>query len=231
MRIALAQIQSQSGQIDQNIAHHLHWIDQAIAARSDAIFFPELSLTNYEPELADTLQMQLRDERLSIFQEKSDAAKITIGFGMPLRTADGVQIAMLIFQPDQPLRYYAKQILHEDELPYFISGKEQAYIDINGIKVASAICYESLQESHLQNAIENGAQLYLASVAKAQKGINKANIHFPKMAKQYQIPILMVNSLGKSDNFIAAGQSGVWNEKGEKVRQLSAKQENLLLYE
>ena len=83
----------------------------------------------------------------------------------------------------------------------------------------------------MTKAIAAGANIYLASVAKSQKGINKAKAYFPKAAKQHSIPILMANCFGYCDNFQSVGQSAVWNKAGEMIGQLSDKEAGLLIYD
>src|SRR5690606_41051788 len=63
---------------------------------------------------------------------------------------------------------YSKQILHSDELPYFIQGNGQVILNIKNTNIAPAICYESLQPQHSVKAIHLGAELYIASVAKSR---------------------------------------------------------------
>jgi len=72
MKIALAQIQREKGIINANISSHLEWIDQACKMDCDAIFFPELSLTGYEPVLAHEMGITSDDSRLIPFQQKSN---------------------------------------------------------------------------------------------------------------------------------------------------------------
>ncbi|RFS17810.1 carbon-nitrogen hydrolase family protein [Emticicia sp. C21] len=228
MKICLAQTKSVKGDILANIAKHQHFIQQAIVEKAEAIFFHELSLTGYEPELAESLATTPDDNRFAIFQQMSDNHGITIGLGMPIRTAKGIEITMLIFQTNQPLQSYAKQQLHADELPYFVEGHEQLILWPETLKVAPAICYESLQASHVQTAHALGARVYLASVAKSQKGVDKAYIHYPIIARQYQMPVLMVNCVGYCDNFVSMGSSGFWNAKGELVAALDHVREGLL---
>jgi len=71
MKIALAQLQSESGNIKANIKKHLDYIDKAAAAKADFIVFPELSLTNYEPHLARELAFKQNDSKLTIFKDYS----------------------------------------------------------------------------------------------------------------------------------------------------------------
>lgn len=231
MKICLAQTKSVKGNILANIANHQHFINQALAEKADAVFFPELSLTGYEPELAEALATKPDDVRFAIFQQVSDTYGITIGVGMPIRTAKGIEITMLIFQTNQPLQTYAKQQLHADELPYFVEGNQQFLLWPNTLKIAPAICYESLQTNHAQNAHAQGAKFYLASVAKSQKGVDKAYIHYPTIARQYQMPVLMVNCVGHCDNFESVGSSGFWNAKGELEAALDHVNEGILFIE
>lgn len=231
MKIALAQIKSKKGAIIANIQNHKNWIKQAVSLKANAIFFPELSITGYEPELAKTLSTTLNDKRFDQFQEISNTQNITIGMGMPILADNGIQIAMVIFQPNQPRTKYAKQILHEDEYPYFVCGTEQLILDLNGIKIAPAICYESLQPKHLEEAVKQAADLYIASVAKPQNGIIKANKYYPIAARKHSIPILLSNCIGFCDNFESVGQSAIWDKNGQLVKQLKDNVEGLLVYD
>lgn len=230
MKIALIQMKPQKGDIAANIETHKRFIGLAVQQNADAVFFSELSLTGYEPELAENLAFQLEDKRLDEFQQLSDENEITIGLGLPLKVKAGIYISMAIFQPNRERIVYSKQQLHSDEMPYFIEGKEQIILTIQNKKIAPAICYESLQLSHIENAHQLGAQVYLASVAKAQKGIDKAMVHYPKIAKMYNMPVLMVNCIGFCDNFESVGQSAVWNAKGELVERLGQEKEGILCY-
>ena len=55
MKIAVAQIEPSKGDVGTNIKVHAQVIQRAISYRVGALFFPELSLTGYEPELANEL--------------------------------------------------------------------------------------------------------------------------------------------------------------------------------
>lgn len=230
MKIGLAQIKPHKGDISKNIQLHLKWIEKAVKEDVDLIVFPELSLTGYEPELAKELAVKTDDTRLEVFQSLSDLKGISIALGAPTQAENGILISMLIFQQKSPRKIYSKQVLHSDELPFFIEGTKQIIINQNDIQIAPAICYESLQTSHASAAKELGANLYLASVAKSQNGIDKAFIHFPKIAQEFKIHVLMVNSVGYCDNFMSAGQSAVWSSKGELLSKLDSKVQGLLIY-
>ena len=92
MKIAIAQTRPVKGDIEANISGHKKLISVAIGEGADAIFFPELSLTGYEPGLANQLAIDADDSRLNVFQDISDKNNITICVGMPTRGTNGILI-------------------------------------------------------------------------------------------------------------------------------------------
>ena len=231
MKICIAQTKPIKGNISANIEAHKKFIELALTLNAEAIFFPELSLTGYEPELAKKLATNHDDNRLDIFQETSDKNNIIIGLGLPTATASKILISMIIFEPNKLRQTYSKQQLHSDEFPYFENGDGQIIIKTNDINMAPAICYESLQRTHSENAFKLGANVYLASVAKSANGVEKAFDHYPTIAKQYSMPVLMANCVGFFDNFLSVGQSAVWTKKGKLVGQLDDKTEGILQFD
>lgn len=230
MNISIAQIKPVKGDIPANIEKHIQFIDLAVSLKASSVFFPELSLTGYEPELAKELAVDHNDSRLDKLQQISNRKKITIGLGVPTVHPKGIRISMIIFQPEKPRITYSKQQLHEDEFPYFESGDEQILITIENQKIIPAICFESLQIDHADKAAELGGQIYIASVAKSQNGINKAYEHYPKVAKKYKIPVLMSNCIGECGNFISTGYSSIWTKEGKLIAQLENQHEGIIIF-
>lgn len=161
----------------------------------------------------------------------SDSYKITIGVGLPIKTKMGIHIGMVIFQPLTLRQTYAKQHLHDDEIPYFKNGTEQVILKIKNEKIAPAICYESLKSEHVEVANSLGAEIYVASVAKSQKGINQAFTYYPQIASKYAMPVLMSNCIGKCDNFESIGNSAIWSKNGILLGQLNVENEGILIFD
>ena len=72
MKISVAQTKPIKGDIQGNMVAHKRLIDMAIADQADVIIFPELSLIGYEPTMADSLAMNVNDQRLNDFQQISN---------------------------------------------------------------------------------------------------------------------------------------------------------------
>jgi len=231
MKICIAQTKPVKGNVSANIEAHIKFIELALTFNAEAIFFPELSLTGYEPELAKNLATNQNDNRLDVFQQISDNNKIIIGLGLPTIAESKIRISMIIFESNRRRQTYSKQQLHSDEFPYFANGIDQIIIKANDTHIAPAICYESLQPTHSENAFKLGANVYLASVAKSETGITKAYEHYPKVAKQHAMPVLMVNCIGFCDTFLSVGKSAVWAKEGKLAGQLDDKTEGILVFD
>ena len=231
MKICLAQTFALKGDVQQNIQNHLQIIDLVVKQNADLIIFPELSITAYEPEIAAKLATHKEDSVFDPFQAAADQHEIAIGVGMPTLADAGIHISLLFFQAHQARQIYSKQMLHVDEEPYFICGTYQSYLNIKGKKIAFGICYESLQHAHFLNAHQAGADIYIASVAKPQGGVERAYAHFPNISKEFNTPILMSNCVGFCDNFLSVGQSAVWDGSGNLVARLDRENQGILIYD
>lgn len=229
MKISAAQFHPVSGDIASNVAKHLKFIELAVTQDADLIFFSELSLTGYEPHLAKSLASDKSDPRLDIFQQRSDIHNIIIGVSLPVLIGSQVQIGMIWFTPKSPCQTYAKQQLHTDELSFFVQGDKQLVLRTATNILVPAICYESLQQSHADNAAKLGADIYLASVAKSASGMTKAMLHYPTIARKYSMYVLVANCTGPCDNFISVGQSAVWNNRGELLVQMDSESEGMVM--
>lgn len=229
MKICAVQFQPDIGNMTSNLAKHLDLIKVAIDQGADLIFFPELSLTGFEPKLANLLATDENDARFNIFQQCSNEYNLIIGVGLPFSKGSKVQIGMVWFTPKSARCSYAKQQLHADELPFFVSGERQLILKTSAHQLAPAICYESLQLNHADHAARLGADIYLASVAKSAGGMAKAMRHYPFIAHKYSMYVIMSNSLGPCDNFTSVGQSAAWNSRGELLLQMDSESEGVLM--
>jgi predicted amidohydrolase len=217
------------GDIVANTTKHLALIDLAVAHRADLVFFPELSLTGYEPRLAASLATDKIDPCLDVFQQRSDANNVIIGVGLPISAEGKVQIGMVWFAPRVPRRIYAKQLLHADEEPFFVPGHDQFSLKVADHTLAAAICYESLLPEHAADAAKMGAGIYLASVAKPARAMARAVVHYPTIARRHSMHVIMADCVGPSDNFVSVGQSAAWNNRGDLLAQMDNESEGVVI--
>jgi len=231
MKICMAQTRSMAGEIQQNIERHKLVVGTAVTHHANFIIFPELSLTGYEPTLAQALAIEPDDPRLDGFQTLADAAQITIGVGVPTQNQPRPCISLVIFQPNQPRYTYSKQHLFPTEEPFFVHGPASTGLIGISQNMALAICYEISVSQHAEAAFTNGAQMYIASVAKSVKGTEHAHKRLPEIASQYGMTVFMSNCVGVAGGIEHGGQSAVWNNKGLLLGQLDNKNEGILIFD
>ncbi|HTR30594.1 MAG TPA: carbon-nitrogen hydrolase family protein [Puia sp.] len=227
MKIGVVQARPYKGDILQNIEGHVRLVELAAAAAADAIVFPELSITGYEPELAAQLAITVDDVRLDIFETLSERYSMTIGVGAPTPGGAGVRITEIIFEPGQPRQAYSKRYLHRDEEPFFVCGEEAGYLGRN--RIALAICYELSVPAHSEEAHRRGAEIYLVSVAKTKAGMERAAAALADIARGYSMTVLVANCVGNCDNFECGGRSAIWDREGRLLAQLDETSEGILV--
>ena len=138
-------------------------------------------------------------------------------------------IGAAILQPNTKLTVYNKRFLHEDEIPFFVAGKEPGYLRYGEDKIGLAICYEVFVKQHASEAIANGTTIYLASVAKTKNGMERDYKSLSELARSNSLTVLICNSVGEQDNFLAAGSSAAWNQHGTLIANLGENEESILI--
>jgi len=231
MRIGIGQTNPQKGDIEKNIVQHIKLLNIAIHRNADLMIFPELSLTGYEPELAEDLATTSDDKRLDVFQEICDLNKIVIGVGLPTKENDNLFISMIIFQPKRERVTYSKQYLYPTQVCHFTPGQKQIYLNIGDSIIAPAICYDLSNPEHSKKAYEDNANIYIASVLSDVDDIDSDIKKLSAIACKYEMIVFMANFIGQSGGFECAGKTSIWNKEGNIVGQLNDKNEGLLVFD
>jgi predicted amidohydrolase len=231
MRIGLAQIRSERGNLQGNIDHHLAALEKTATHSVELVVFPELSLTNYDPGIAGDAAIDALDARLDVFQRFADRLGTAVVVGAPLKSPAQPMIAMVVFRPGEDRRVIGKQYLHADEAGFFTPASGPVGVLDMDLRIGLAICYEISVPEHAAKSVGRGVGLYLASVAKTAEGVAAARASLSATARRYTIPVLMVNCVGTCEGKAAGGGSMVIDEAGRLVAQLGGREEGVLLYD
>lgn len=218
--LAIAAIQSISvkGDIAENLEHHLRLARVAARHGATLLLFPELSLTGYELAIAHEVAVGCNDPRLGELRRLAEESGITMVVGAPI-VADGghLHIGALTFKPNGALSVYTKQHLHSGEAEIFAPGAGGALLDLDGTKIALAVCADILQAAHAEQAARDGAAVYAASVLitdgayKAEAGLLK------RYAARHRMPVLMANHGAATGGWKPAGRSAIWDDAGNLI--------------
>jgi predicted amidohydrolase len=228
---AAAQCSVRAGDITENIRRHLVFMDVARQHGVQFLLFPELSLTGYEPTLADRLAQKVDTPLIAPLREYAREAGITAVVGLPLQSEDKRKpsVSALVLHADGRLTAHAKQHLHTGEEQYFSAGHGGDLLEISGIPLALSICADFSQATHAARASRAGAQLYAASVLVGDAGYGADSATLKSYAKEHRMAVLMANHGGPTGGWCAAGRSAFWDENGELVAATAGVGDQLLI--
>lgn len=213
--IAAAQCGSIKGNIEANVKTHIKFVHTALENNANAIIFPELSLTGYEPEIAKGLTLRMDDPRLSPLKELAEQFDITIITGAPYDSNKGKPyISSLIFDKKYPA-VYIKNYLHPGEEQFFSSSEiKHCVLQKNRENIGLAICADVNHPSHAEVAARNGATVYAAGVF-MMGGYTEAAQQMQQYASQYRMAGVMANYGWPTGGYTPAGKTAVWDSSGE----------------
>lgn len=230
MKIALAQIASVPADLETNSRRHAVCAQRAAELGADLVAFPELSLSSYHPALVTECALTAQANEWQSLQACCERFDIAMLVGAPLRCETGVAIGMFYLRPQQALSVYTKQTLHADETPYFVAQPSDFIVTGDSPRIGLAICYEMSIDCHAERSAEEGAEIYLASVAKLERHMSATKECLKHLSLGYGFNCLMVNAVGPADGEECAGQSTVVARDGTVLHALQA-QEALLIYD
>jgi predicted amidohydrolase len=214
--IALAQLPVIKAAVDDNLKTHLAYIERAAALGANVVAFPELSLTGYELALLSQLAMPRDDATFAALTAAAVATNTVVIAGCPLHNPNGKPyIAAVICFPNGEHTFYLKQHLHEGEEVYCAPGCESGLINVNGTRIALAVCADFTHTSHAATAAAQQADVYLASALISPGGYATDAELLATIAKRHQQPVLLANHVSTTGGWETCGNSGGWNAAGE----------------
>jgi predicted amidohydrolase len=229
LTVALAQISARKGDVAANIQNHLRMMEAAHRRNSDYIVFPELSLTGYEPTLANELAFDLVDGRLDPLREGCCRLQMTAIAGAPIRHGSRLILGSFILFPDGSGTVYSKRFLHAGEEIYFNPHDWNPLLLCKSEVVSLAICADTGNPLHAKAASDNHSTVYLASVLSGAQGYSGDVSMLKSYARQYHMTVMLANYCGSTGGYEAAGRSTIIDAGGNTLATLSETKEEILV--
>jgi predicted amidohydrolase len=166
MRVMLAAIQCEKGDVDANLACHLDLLRQAAQARCELVLFPEMSLSgSVEPDAHPERLINLGHSAVTELVCATADQEVAACFGIAERAADGrPHITQVVAAEGRVLGVQRKRHLGDDE-ESFTAASEDAVFDWAGLRFGIAICAEAGFDAPFDAAASAGAQLVLFPAA------------------------------------------------------------------
>ncbi len=231
--IAVGQTVPARGDVDANVAEHLRLVRAAAGERAQVLVFPELSLTGYELELADSLAFSRDDARLAPLVEAAKSCSMALVVGAPVRIESRLHIGAFIVSPDGAVGLYTKQrmgafsdgarcdgVVPPAEATFFHPGDLNPLVRFGGNTAAVAVCADTGRPSHAEAAKARGADTYLASMFVIPSEFERETASLRGYAARHSMVVAFANYGGPSGGLASGGRSAVWSERGELLAQL-----------
>ena len=142
-KIAVAQFEPSlllDNALDNNLLTHLAIMKQAGQYGGTLLVFPEMSLSGYELERADTNAMTPSHTAIQTLQQQAEQLNLSIIVGAPWFNPNGKPyIASLLIRPHLPVLMYCKMHLHPGEDKYVSPGHSYVDFEHHGLSIGMAV--------------------------------------------------------------------------------------------
>jgi 5-aminopentanamidase len=222
LTVSAIQYQSLDGGIAANVPEHVRLIEDAESHGARLAVFPELSLIGYRLDLlAESGQwVTAQDRRLNDIREICRRTGVTAVVGAALREDDGTpRLASLVIHPGGETGLGFKARLHGDEERLFKAGPGAALLELDGWKIALAICYDAAHPDHAGSAAAAGADVYAVSALYTEAERHRLALHLGARAMDNRMFGLVANLGGSTPLGPSCGMSGFWGPDGLVLRQ------------
>jgi predicted amidohydrolase len=172
------------------------------------------------------------DHRLDPIREICRRTGITAVVGAPFRDRDGTpRLASLAVHPNGAEEAGFKTHLHGEEQSLFEAGpgfeqgrgfeggQEPLMLDVDGWKVALAICFDAAHPAHSGAAAAAGADVYAVSALYTQEEGHRLGLHLGARAMDNRMYGVLANLGGRTPLGPSCGLSGFWGPDGLPMQQ------------
>ncbi|WP_253469221.1 carbon-nitrogen hydrolase family protein [Paenarthrobacter sp. A20] len=214
--------------VEANVAAHVALVEQAHARGARLVLFPELSLTGYElgvlegtgPSGRPSPWLSDGDTRLQPLRDVCARTQTTAIIGAAWREADQTpRLASLIIGPDGTVKAVFKTHLHGAERELFVRGSGPGIVDIDGWRVALAVCADAAYPTHAGAAAEAKADVYAVSALYSSGDELRLGLHMGARSMDHRIFGLLANLGGQTPLGASCGLSGAWGPDGAALAQ------------
>ena len=227
IRVAAAQIESITGDVDRNLRKHLDTIDAARAAGVDLLVFPELSLTGHGSG-ADAMRLS-PDTRAHAATIADASGSMLSLFGGIERVGPHHHNALFSVRGGHVVHVHRKIHLAtygklDDGAHFAAGGSVQAYDAGGEWRIAPMICADTWNPPLVHLAAAQRASLMAVAVSSALEAVGDAfdnptgwDINLRFHALTYGLPIVMANRVGQENGLTFWGGSRIVGPDGRTI--------------
>ena len=252
VQIALGQINPTVGDFSGNAAKIVEYSRRALAAGAGLILFPELSVCGYPPrdlverssfvarnrETAEKIAIETRGIAVIcglVTAAHSDAGKAAMNSAALLMDGKIAFIQSKMLLPTYDVF---------DEMRNFAPAKSQELFPFCGNRMALTICEDAWNDKRfwhkrlytvdpVESLIQAGGNFVL-NISASPFWIGKREMRrdmLASIARQHNVPVVLVNQVGGNDSLVFDGSSLVLNREGQVIAQGRSFEEDLIYFD
>ncbi len=242
-RVGLAQIHSLLGDVEENLAKHLEYIDRARSLQVDILAFPELSLTGY---LLKDLAYELSGKCLDALREVEKVSKgMSILIGVVEEPRPGIYRNSIAVISNGKLRGFIPKLYLPnyglfEESRYFKEGdvKDIKVFEHKNLRFGVVICEDAWHPEPVELVARLGADLVFINSSSPLRGLYGRGETFIERiweainitrAVENTVYIAFTNRVGVEDEECFWGGSMVVSPDGEVVARGEKMVEDLVV--
>jgi NAD+ synthase/NAD+ synthase (glutamine-hydrolysing) len=252
VKIALGQINPTVGDFSGNAAKIVDFSRQAEAAGAGLILFPELSVCGYPPrDLVERTSFVARN-RQTVEQIAVQTQGIAVVCGLvtpaPPDAGRSAMNSAALLMDGKVAFIQSKMLLPTydvfDEMRNFAPAKNQELFSFCGNRMALTICEDAWNDKHfwpkrlynvdpVESLIKAGGNFVL-NISASPFWIGKRELRrdmLASIARQHQVPVVLVNQVGGNDSLVFDGSSLVLNREGQVIAQGKSFEEDLIYFD
>ena len=252
MKVALGQINPTVGDFQGNSAKMIDFARRAQAEGAGLILFPELSVCGYPPRDLVERSSFVAHNRAAIERIALETRGIAVICGLvtPAQAVTGKSVmnSAALLKDGKVAFLQSKMLLPTydvfDEMRNFAPARSQVLFPFCGKQMALTICEDAWNDKHFWNkrlytfdpveALIHAGGTFLLNISASPYWIGKADLRrdmLATIARNYKVPVAMVNQVGGNDSLIFDGSSVVFDPAGNLIAQGKSFEEDLLYFD
>ena len=252
MKIALGQINTTIGDFAGNAAKIIDFSRQAQAAGAGLILFPELAICGYPPrDLVERPSFVARNqESLQHVAQETRGIAVICGVATPAHAETGKRVmnSAALLRDGVVAAMQSKMLLPTydvfDEMRNFAPAQKQELFQFCGKQMALTICEDAWNDKHFWNrrlygfdpveSLMSAGGNFLLNISASPFWLDKPRLRrdmLAVIARNYKVPVVMVNLVGGNDSLVFDGSSLVMAPDGRIVAQAKSFDEDLIYFD
>jgi NAD+ synthase/NAD+ synthase (glutamine-hydrolysing) len=252
VKIALGQINPTVGCFSGNVRKIIDFSQRALSAGAGMILFPELSICGYPPrdwveKPAFVKKCQESAEEIAV---KTRGIAVICGSVTPTNGNVGKHVMnSALFMRDGKVEFTQSKMLLPtydvfDELRNFEPAQKQSLFQFCGKQMALTVCEDTWNDKQfwdrqlypvdpIEQLMKAGGN-FILNISASPFWIGKRELRrdmLAAIAKQYKVPVVLVNQVGGNDQLIFDGSSLVIAPDGSVVAQGKSFEEDLIFFD